>query len=217
MRFRKLAAIAVAVLGLVNLPGTSVIAADGDDTVRIVGFGDSLMAGYGLNGSEGFPARLQAALEARGHKVEITDAGVSGDTSSGGLARLDWSIPEDVDGVILELGANDALRGLPPEKTRENLDAMITRLKERGIEVLLAGMLAPPNLGADYETRFNAIYPELADKYDVVLYPFFLDGVTGNPEFLLDDGMHPNANGINTMVDGILPYAEDFLARIEAE
>jgi acyl-CoA thioesterase-1 len=217
MRFRKLAAIAVAVLSLVNLPGTSAIAADGDDPVRIVGFGNSLMAGYGLNGSEGFPARLQAALEARGHNVEITDAGVSGDTSSGGLARLDWSIPEDVDGVILELGANDALRGLPPEKTRENLDAMITRLKERGIEVLLAGMLAPPNLGADYETHFNAIYPELADKYDVVLYPFFLDGVTGNPEFLLDDGMHPNANGINTMVDGILPYAEDFLARIEAE
>lgn len=217
MRFRKLAAIAVAVMSLMAVPGAVAIAADGDDPVRIVGFGDSLMAGYGLNGSEGFPARLQAALEARGHNVEITDAGVSGDTSSGGLARLDWSIPEDVDGVILELGANDALRGLPPEKTRENLDAMITRLKERGIEVLLAGMLAPPNLGADYETRFNAIYPELADKYDVVLYPFFLDGVTGNPEFLLDDGMHPNANGINTMVDGILPYAEDFLARIEAE
>ncbi|MEQ8308662.1 MAG: arylesterase [Hoeflea sp.] len=204
-------------MSLMAVPGAVAIAADGDDPVRIVGFGDSLMAGYGLNGSEGFPARLQAALEARGHNVEITDAGVSGDTSSGGLARLDWSIPEDVDGVILELGANDALRGLPPEKTRENLDAMITRLKERGIEVLLAGMLAPPNLGADYETRFNAIYPELADKYDVVLYPFFLDGVTGNPEFLLDDGMHPNANGINTMVDGILPYAEDFLARIEAE
>lgn len=217
MRFRKLAAIAVAVLSLVTVQGTVAIAADGDDPVRIVGFGDSLMAGYGLNGSEGFPARLQAALETRGHTVEITDAGVSGDTTSGGLARLDWSIPEDVDGVILELGANDALRGLPPEKTRENLDAMITRLKERGIEVLLAGMLAPPNLGSDYEARFNAIYPDLASKHDVVLYPFFLDGVTGNPSLLLDDGMHPNANGINQMVDGILPYAEDFLARIEAE
>lgn len=217
MRFRKLAVIAIAVLGLAALPGTDANAADGEDPVRIVGFGDSLMAGYGLNGSEGFPARLQAALEARGHAVEITDAGVSGDTSSGGLARLDWSIPDDVDGVILELGANDALRGVPPEKTRENVDAMITRLKARGIEVLLAGMLAPPNLGADYEARFNAIYPELASEHDVILYPFFLDGVTGNPSLLLDDGMHPNANGINRMVEGILPYAEDFLARIEAE
>ncbi|MEQ8480246.1 MAG: arylesterase [Hoeflea sp.] len=218
MRFRKLAAIAVAVLGLVTVPKTAAIAADGDDPVRIVGFGDSLMAGYGLNGPEGFPARLQAALEARGYNVEITDAGSSGDTSSGGRARLDWSIPvdEEVDGVILELGANDALRGLPPEKTRENLDAIITRLKERGIEVLLAGMLAPPNLGADYESRFNAIYPELARKHNLVLYPFFLDGVTGNPSLLLDDGMHPNAKGINQMVNGILPYAEDFLARIEA-
>ncbi|WP_420407812.1 arylesterase [Hoeflea sp.] len=215
MRFRKLAAIAVAILGLAALPGTGAIAADGDDPVRIVGFGDSLMAGYGLNGSEGFPARLEATLKDRGHNVEITDAGVSGDTTSGGLARLDWSIPEDVDGVILELGANDALRGLPPEKTRENLEAMITRLKERGIEVLLAGMLAPPNLGEDYEARFNAIYPELAEKHDVILYPFFLDGVTGNPDLLLDDGMHPNANGINRMVDGILPYAENFLARFE--
>jgi acyl-CoA thioesterase I len=219
MRFRKLAAIAVAVMSLMAVPGAIATAADGDDPVRIVGFGDSLMAGYGLNGQEGFPARLQAALEARGHDVEITDAGSSGDTSSGGRARLDWSIPvdEEVDGVILELGANDALRGLPPEKTRENLDAIITRLKERGIEVLLAGMLAPPNLGADYESRFNAIYPELASKHDLILYPFFLDGVTGNPDLLLDDGMHPNANGINRMVDGILPYAEDFLARIETE
>jgi acyl-CoA thioesterase-1 len=174
------------------------------------------MAGYNLDSAEGFPARLQAALVEKGYQVEITDAGVSGDTTSGGLARLDWSIPEGVDGVILELGANDALRGLPPETTRENLDAMITRLKERGIAVLLAGMLAPPNMGADYETKFNTIYPDLAKQHDLVFYPFFLDGVTGNPSLLLSDGMHPNANGINRMVEGILPYAETFLTELKA-
>lgn len=184
--------------------------------LKLIGFGDSLMAGYGLEGGEGFPARLQAALNERGHDVEIIDAGVSGDTTSGGLARLDWSIPDDARGVILELGANDALRGVPPETTRTNLEAMITRLQARGIPVLLAGMLAPPNMGPDYETAFNAIYPELASQHDLLLYPFFLDGVTGTPALLLTDGMHPNANGINKMVEGILPVAEQFLDRIMA-
>ena len=190
--------------------------AEAADAITLVGFGDSLMAAYNLQASEGFPARLEAALKERGHDVTIIDAGVSGDTTSGGLARLDWSIPDGVDGVILELGANDALRGLPPEKTRENLEAMIARLKERGISVLLAGMLAPPNMGAGYEEAFNAIYPELAAKHDVPLYPFFLDGVTGNPDMLLSDGMHPNANGINTMVEKFLPVAEEFMASIKA-
>lgn len=213
MRFKNLIAAALAALSLIA--GSA--AARADDVVRLVGFGDSLMAGYQLDAAEGFPARLQAALRQAGHQVEIADAGVSGDTTSGGLARLDWSIPDGVDGVILELGANDALRGLPPETTRENLDAMITRLKERGIAVLLAGMLAPPNMGADYETKFNAIYPELAKKHEVVFYPFFLDGVTGNTGLLLGDGMHPNANGINRMVEGILPYAETFLTKLKAQ
>jgi acyl-CoA thioesterase I len=170
-----------------------------------------------LQANEGFPAKLEAALRARGHDVTIIDAGVSGDTTSGGLARLDWSIPDGIDGVILELGANDALRGLPPEKTRENLEAMIKRLKERGIAILLAGMLAPPNMGESYETAFNAIYPDLAAKYDLALYPFFLDGVTGNPDLLLSDGMHPNVNGINMMVETILPAAEKFLTSIKAD
>lgn len=192
-------------------------AASAADGITLVGFGDSLMAAYNLQASEGFPARLEAALRERGHDVTIFDAGVSGDTTSGGLARLDWSIPDGVDGVILELGANDALRGLPPEKTRENLDAMIARLKERGIAVLLAGMLAPPNMGAGYETAFNAIYPELAAKYELPLYPFFLDGVTGNQDMLLSDGMHPNTSGINTMVEKFVPVAEQFLAGINAE
>ena len=193
-----------------------IAAASAADPIRIVGFGDSLMAAYNLQASEGFPARLQQELRARGHDVEIVDAGVSGDTTSGGLARLDWSIPDDTDGVILELGANDALRGLPPEKTRENLEAMIVRLKQRGIAVLLAGMLAPPNMGAGYEAEFNRIYPELAEKHDLTLYPFFLDGVTGNPEALLSDGMHPNVNGINAMVEKFAPVAEAFLGRLEA-
>ncbi len=198
-------------LGVVSMPEPAFAEAP----LKLVGFGDSLMAGYGLQGSEGFPAQLQAALIQRGHNVEIIDAGVSGDTTSGGLARLDWSIPDDVDGVILELGANDALRGLPPETSRENLNAMITRLKERGIPVLLAGMLAPPNLGTDYEAAFNTIYPDLASEYDLVLYPFFLDGVTGNSALQLPDGMHPNASGINKMVDNILPVAEQFIERIK--
>lgn len=213
MRFRSLAFAALASLLLLVQPQP----ASADAAIRLVGLGDSLMAGYGLDGADGFPARLQAALEERGHAVEIIDAGVSGDTTSGGLARLDWSIPEDVDGVILELGANDALRGLPPETTRENLRSMIERLQARDIPVLLAGMLAPPNMGADYEARFNAIYPELAEEYGLVLYPFFLDGVTGDTAMLLPDGMHPNAQGIEKMVENILPYAEEFLSRMTVE
>jgi len=193
------------------------VKASAADEIKLVGFGDSLMAAYNLQANEGFPAKLEAALRERGHDVSIVDAGVSGDTTSGGLARLDWSIPDGVDGVILELGANDALRGLPPEKTRENLEAMITRLQERGIPVLLAGMLAPPNMGESYETAFNTIYPDLAAKYDLELYPFFLDGVTGNPDMVLSDGMHPNVNGINMMVENILPAAETFLKGIKAE
>jgi len=184
--------------------------------MTIVGFGDSLMAGYELESGEGFPARLEAELKARGHDISIVDAGVSGDTTSGGLARLDWSIPDGTDGVILELGANDALRGVPPEETRTNIEAMIVRLKERGIEVLLAGMLAPPNLGADYEAAFNAIYPDLAAKYDLLLYPFFLDGVTGVAGMVLSDGMHPNSKGINRMAEGFAPVAEQFIDRIKA-
>jgi acyl-CoA thioesterase-1 len=213
MRFKALITALCLLLGCAATP----MQAGAAEEIKLVGFGDSLMAAYNLQSSEGFPARLEAALRERGHTVSITDAGVSGDTTSGGLARLDWSIPDGTDGVILELGANDALRGLPPQKTRENLEAMIERLKQRGIAVLLAGMLAPPNMGGDYETSFNAIYPDLAAKHEVMLYPFFLDGVTGNPELVLSDGMHPNPNGINKMVENILPVAEQFLSEIETE
>ena len=212
MRFKVLLAALCLTFGVT----ATAVQTSAADEIKIVGFGDSLMAAYNLQADEGFPARLEAALRARGHDVSIIDSGVSGDTSTGGLARIDWSVPEGTDAVILQLGANDALRGLPPEKTRDNLEAMIVRLKQRGIAVLLAGMLAPPNLGADYETSFNAIYSELAAKYDLLLYPFFLDGVTGDPSLQLNDGMHPNAKGINKMVENILPVAEQFIALIKA-
>ncbi|MBD0414087.1 arylesterase [Oryzicola mucosus] len=182
-------------------------------TVKVVGFGDSLMAGYGLGPGEGFPEKLQAALQAKGHDVVIANAGVSGDTTSGGLSRLDWSVPDDTDLVILELGANDMLRGISPETAEKNLDAMLRQLKGRGIDVLLAGMFAAPNLGADYGDRFNAIYPTLAKKYDVTLYPFFLDGVAGDRSYALEDGMHPNAKGIDRMVERFLPTMEAELAK----
>ena len=186
------------------------------EPVRLVGFGDSLMAGYQLPAADAFPVKLEAALRAKGHDVEIANAGVSGDTTSGGLSRLDWSIPDGTQGVILELGANDALRGIPPEQTEKNLDAMLTRLKERGIAVLLAGMLAPPNMGADYAERFNGIYKRLSEKHGVRLYPFFLEGVVTKANLQIEDGMHPNPAGVDVMVESILPAAEAFLTSISA-
>jgi len=169
------------------------------ETFRIVGFGDSLMAGYSLGPGEGFTDRLQAALRAKGHDVSVANAGVSGDTSSGGLARL-------------ELGANDMLRGVSPGIPEKNLDEMMARLKGRKIAVLLAGMHAAPNLGADYQNAFDAIYPKLAAKYGVPLYPFFLDGVAGVPALQLGDGLHPNAKGVDVMVERILPTVEKAIA-----
>ncbi|WP_414650724.1 arylesterase [Ensifer sp.] len=184
------------------------------ETISLVGFGDSLMAGYQLPPEDAFPARLEKALKDKGIDVTIANAGVSGDTSSGGLSRIDWSVPDGTKGVILELGANDALRGIAPEATRKNIEAMITRLKDRGVAVLLVGMMAPPNMGADYAARFNPIYPELAQKYGLELYPFFLDGVVTEAKLKLDDGMHPNGDGVGVMVDKALPVVERFLATL---
>ena len=186
------------------------------EPVKLVGFGDSLMAGYQLPAADAFPVKLEAALRAKGHEVEVANAGVSGDTTSGGLSRLDWSIPDGTQGVILELGANDALRGIAPEQTEKNLDAMLTRLKERGIPVLLAGMLAPPNMGADYAERFNGIYKRLSEKHGVPLYPFFLEGVVTKANLQIEDGMHPNSAGVDVMVQSFLPAAEAFLTAISA-
>lgn len=185
------------------------------EPVKIVGFGDSLMAGYGLDAGQGFPAKLQAALIAKGHDVVISDAGVSGDTSSGGLSRLDWSVPDGTEIVILELGANDMLRGISPDLTRKNLDAMVSRLKQRGITVVLAGMRAAPNLGPDFAGSFDPIFADLAKHYDVTLYPFFLDGVAAEKSLLQADGMHPTAAGIDIMVARFVPVLEAVLAKVK--
>ncbi len=195
----------------------SMPAASQQHATRLVGFGDSLMAGYQLAPDESYTAQLEMKLKAQGHTVTVTNAGVSGDTTAGGLSRIDWSVPEGTQGVILELGANDALRGISPEETEKNLDAMISRLKERGISVLLVGILAPPNMGHDFANRFNGIYARLADKHSVPLYPFFLDGVVTVAGMQLEDGMHPNAAGVAIMVERSFPIVVRFLGDIQSK
>ena len=184
--------------------------------IEIVGFGDSLMAGYELPAEQGFTAQLESALKAKGHAVTVTNAGVSGDTSSDGAARLDWSVPDSAKLVILEMGANDALRGVTPDLTRKNLEVMIQRLNERKIAIVLAGILAPPNMGKDYEAVFNPIFPDLAAQYNLPLIPFFLDGVAGHPELQLEDAMHPNAVGVKVMVDKTMAVIEPQVKRLLA-
>jgi acyl-CoA thioesterase-1 len=186
------------------------------DPITLVALGDSLTAGYNLPQDAAFPVRLEAALRAKGLDVTVLNAGVSGDTSKGGLARVDWMLGDHPDGVIVELGANDGLRGLDPERTRENLDAIITRLKAEGVAVLLAGMMAPPNLGKDYGAAFNALYGDLAEAHGVLLYPFFLDGVAMDPNLNQDDGIHPTAEGVDIIVARMLPKVEELIARVEA-
>ena len=183
----------------------------------MVVLGDSLSAGLGLSASAAFPVRLQKALEAKGIKADMINAGVSGDTSSGGRDRLDWSIPEGTDAVVLELGANDALRGTDPAITRAALTDILTRLKARKIAVLLCGMLAPPNYGSDYAARFNAIYPELSKAFGVPLYPFFLEGVATDVKLNQADGIHPTAAGVDVIVKNILPAVEAFLGAISGQ
>lgn len=172
---------------------------------KVVGFGDSLMAGYRLDIDQSFTAKLEKALHERRYNVDVINAGVSGDTTTGGHDRIDWSVPDDTGLVILELGANDMLRGITPQISEQNLDAMLERLKMRKIPVILVGMLSAPNLGKDYADKFNPIYARLAAKYQVPIYPFFTDGITGNLNLQLDDGMHPNAVGIDVMVKNFMP------------
>jgi acyl-CoA thioesterase I len=181
--------------------------------LRIVAFGDSLTAGYGLAANEAFPTQLQRALEAKGVAATVANAGVSGDTTTGGLSRLDWSVPDGTDAVILELGANDALRGLDPAGTRKALETMLRRLQERKIPVLLCGMIAPPNLGAEYGRAFNAIYPDLALETGALLYPFFLTGVAADPKLNQRDGLHPTPAGVAVIVARIMPRVEELIAR----
>jgi acyl-CoA thioesterase-1 len=185
--------------------------------IKVVVLGDSLSAGLGLSASSAFPARLQKSLKLKGIEVDMINAGVSGDTSSGGRDRLDWSVPEGTEAVILELGANDALRGTDPKVTRSALTDILTRLKARKIAVLLCGMLAPPNYGSDYSARFNAIYPDLAKSFGVPLYPFFLEGVAADARLNQPDGLHPTAEGIDIIVKNILPTVEAFLGGISGQ
>jgi acyl-CoA thioesterase-1 len=185
--------------------------------VKMVVLGDSLSAGLGLSAAAAFPARLQKSLEAKGIKVDMVNAGVSGDTSSGGRDRLDWSVPEGTEAVILELGANDALRGTDPAVTRAALSDILTRLKARRIAVLLCGMLAPPNYGSDYAARFNAIYPELSKSFGAPLYPFFLEGVAADAKLNQADGLHPTAEGVDVIVKNILPKVEALLGALSAQ
>jgi acyl-CoA thioesterase I len=198
--------------GLATAGGAATVPA-ADRTVNIVAFGDSLMAGLGLGASEAFPTQLQRALAAKGVAVTIANAGVSGDTATGGLSRLDWSVPDGTDAVILELGANDALRGFDPAITRKALDAILHRFMERKIPVLLCGMLAPPNLGAEYGRVFNAIFPDLAAETGAILYPFFLTGVAADPKLNQRDGLHPTAAGVAVIVARIMPQVEELIAR----
>jgi len=185
--------------------------------IKMVVLGDSLSAGLGLSASSAFPARLQKSLETKGIAVDMINAGVSGDTTSGGRDRLDWSVPEGTEAVILELGANDALRGIDPRVTRAALTDILTRLKARKIAVLLCGMVAPPNYGSEYSARFNAIYPDLAKSFGVPLYPFFLEGVATDAKLNQADGLHPTAEGVDVIVKNILPTVEAFLGAISGQ
>jgi len=209
----------ILVLGVVLMTaGTSVArAAANTRPIKIVVLGDSLSAGLGLPAPAAFPQRLQKTLESKGIAVDISNAGVSGDTSSGGRDRLDWSVPDGTQAVILELGANDALRGIDPAVTRSALSDILTRLKARGIAVLLCGMVAPPNYGSDYSARFNAIYPDLAKSFGVPLYPFFLEGVAADAKLNQADGMHPTAEGVDVIVKNMLPTVQAFLGTISGQ
>lgn len=198
-----------AALALVVLTAAGAAAAP----VTVLALGDSLTAGLGVGPSEAFPARLEAALKAKGHDVRVINAGVSGDTAADGAARLDWALAEPVDAVIVELGANDALRGLPVAQAEQALDRLLSALAAKKLPVLLAGMRAPPNMGAEYQTAFDGMYQRLADKHGVPLYPFFLDGVAADPKLNQADGMHPNPAGVDVIVARILPSVEQLLGK----
>ena len=207
MRF--LPGLFVALAFLIAAPGAFA------EPLKLIAYGDSLIHGYGLDRGEDFPSQLQAALDAKGYEVEVINAGNSGETTAGGLARLDWTLAEPADAMILVLGANDGLRGIDPTDTRANLDAMLAKLDEAEIPVLLGGMLSPRNLGDDYAQDFDPIYPELAQKHGVDLYPFFLEGVATIPEMNQPDGIHPNKEGVGHIVEQMLPQVEELLNGVD--
>ncbi len=206
---RRMLASALAILGMSLVQG---VKAEGKPLV-LVAYGDSLVHGYGLPAGQTLPERLEAALKEEGWNVKVQNAGNSGDTSAAGLARLDWTLAEPPDALLLALGANDGLRGLEPGQTEENLRAIIEELRRRSVPVQLAGMMAPRNLGPDYASDFDPIYPRLAEEYELVLTPFLLDGVALVPELNQDDGIHPNAHGVEIVVENLLPGARELLRR----
>ena len=208
-RYRPLLSIVNVGLVALSIMCTAAMAQSGG---KILVLGDSLTAGYGLPPANAFPVRLEAALRAEGLPIQVINAGVSGDTSAGGLARLDWALAERPDAVIVELGANDGLRGLDPKQTEANLDAILTRLRAKGLRVLLTGMMAPPNVGRDYGRDFNGMFPRLAEKHGTPLYPFFLDGVAADPALNQADGIHPNAKGVEIIVGRLLPLVRKLVA-----
>jgi acyl-CoA thioesterase-1 len=183
--------------------------------IRILAFGASIVAGYGLEAADTLPVQLEKALRTRGIEATVINSGVSGETSAGGLARLDWALADDPDLVIVDLGGNDALRGLDPQATEANLDAIVSRLRADKRGVLIAGMLAPPNLGADYAAAFNAVFRDVAERHKVVLYPFILDGVVMDPSLNQEDGIHPNAAGVKVIVERMLPYVLQAIDRLD--
>jgi acyl-CoA thioesterase I len=201
-------AVALAVVLAAASPGAA-------RTIRLVVLGDSLTAGLGLPPGKAFPDRLQAALRARGWDVDVLNAGVSGDTAADGLARYDWAVPANADALIIELGANDMLRGLDPEATKKALSAILDKAHAARLPTLIAGMRAAPNLGAEYDRAFDVIYPALAKDHDVALYPFFLDGVAGDPKLNQADGMHPTAEGVDAIVERIAPSVEEVLKQVK--
>ncbi|MDX2143610.1 MAG: arylesterase [Rhodospirillaceae bacterium] len=218
-RDRFLAAAVAVVCGCLVYANTSAADQAKEDKesrpIRILALGDSLTAGYGLDDlADSFPSQLERALEADGYNVDLINAGISGDTSTGGLTRLEWSLAEKPDAVIVSLGANDGLRAIDPAVTEKSLAGIVERLQRDGIPVLLTGMLAPPNLGRDYGERFNAMYPALAKKFDVLLYPFFLEGVAAVPALNQADRIHPNPKGVALMVEKILPSVEKLIAQV---
>lgn len=205
----------VAIAFLNARPGDATAAAK--DPIRLLVLGDSLAAGYGLPAAQSFTAKLQDTLIQRGHAVQVINAGVSGDTSAGGRARLDWVLADKPQAAILELGANDGLRGLDVAAMRENLAFILKRFEAAGIVTLLAGMKAPPNYGAAYVRDYDAAFAQLAREHKgIVYYPFFLEGVAAMPELNQPDGIHPNAKGVEVVVRNILPAVEDLLARVKS-
>jgi acyl-CoA thioesterase-1 len=215
MKRAAIVLIVASIAGIVLAPLHKIAASPGAPV--IVAFGDSLTSGLGLPRDQAFPAQLQAALTARGSEAKVIDAGVSGDTATAALARLDWALPDDADAVIIELGGNDALQGIPPEGTKAAIGKVIEKVQARGLPILLAGQEAPPNMGKEYTDQFRAIFAELAQRYDVIFYPFFLEGAALNDGLMQEDGMHPNAKGIKVIVERIMPKVDELLAKVKAK